>query len=74
MQWILDGGSSYGYGVSNLPGSGTSIVDLAAAVERRLASGQQHLQASSLTSSTVGTGATVALGHLQFEHGSASPR
>src|ERR1700728_1203801 len=31
VQWILDGGNNYGYGVINLPGSGTSIVDLAAA-------------------------------------------
>src|ERR1700737_166934 len=32
VQWILDGGNSYGYGVTNLPGQGTSIVNLAAAV------------------------------------------
>src|ERR1700686_3151902 len=32
VQWLLDGGNSYGYGVTNLPGSGTSIVDLAATV------------------------------------------
>src|SRR4029077_15100555 len=32
VQWLLDGGNNYGYGVTNLPGSGTSIVDLAAAV------------------------------------------
>src|SRR5260370_12566060 len=32
VQWLLDGGNSYGYGVTNLPGQGTSIVDLAAAV------------------------------------------
>src|SRR5450631_4184045 len=32
VQWLLDGGSSYGYGVTNLPGTGTSIVDLATAV------------------------------------------
>src|SRR6202034_271615 len=31
VQWLLDGGPSAGYGVINLPGSGTSIVDLAAA-------------------------------------------
>ena len=36
VQWLLDGGNNYGYGVTNLPGSGTSIVDLAAAVARRL--------------------------------------
>src|SRR3984885_3777993 len=32
VQWLLDGGTSYGFGVINLPGSaGTSIVDIAAA-------------------------------------------
>ncbi len=32
VQWLLDGGNSYGYGVTNLPGSsGSSIVDIAAA-------------------------------------------
>src|ERR1700736_1223141 len=31
VQWLLDGGNNYGYGVTNLPGSGTSIVNLAAA-------------------------------------------
>src|ERR1700723_1215662 len=31
VQWLLDGGANLGYGVVNLPGSGTSIVDLAAA-------------------------------------------
>src|SRR5271170_4615748 len=30
VQWLLAGGSNAGYGVINLPGSGTSIVDLAA--------------------------------------------
>src|SRR6202047_2199295 len=30
VQWLLDGGNNYGYGVTNLPGSGTSIVDLGA--------------------------------------------
>src|SRR5713226_666609 len=33
VQWLLDGGNNYGYGVTNLPTSGgTSIVDLASAV------------------------------------------
>ena len=31
VQWLLDGGSSLGYGVTNLPGQGSSIVNLAAA-------------------------------------------
>ncbi|MDP8983927.1 MAG: type II secretion system secretin GspD [Pseudomonadota bacterium] len=58
VQWILDGGSSYGYGVSNLPGSGTSIVNLAVAA----ASAASGSSTSSISSSTVGTGATLALG------------
>ncbi|MDP9012546.1 MAG: type II secretion system secretin GspD [Pseudomonadota bacterium] len=60
VQWLLDGGSSYGYGVSNLPGSGTSIVSLAEAVVG--ATSGSSTSTSSLTSSTVGTGATFALG------------
>src|ERR1700676_2059657 len=69
VQWLLDGGSSYGYGVTNLPGSGTSIVDLAAAVLG--ATGATTgitgtttgtTGTSGLSSSTVGTGATFALG------------
>src|SRR6266481_8034 len=32
VQWLLDGGNNYGYGVTNLPGSGTSIIDLASTV------------------------------------------
>src|ERR1700694_2802446 len=32
VQWLLAGGNSYGYGVTNLPGSGTSIIDLATTV------------------------------------------
>jgi general secretion pathway protein D len=31
VQWLLDGGTNLGYGISNLPGQGTSIVNLAAA-------------------------------------------
>ncbi|MDP9082720.1 MAG: type II secretion system secretin GspD [Pseudomonadota bacterium] len=54
VQWLLDGSSSLGYGVSNLPGSGTSIVDLAAAA----LSGST----TSVTSKTVGTGASLVLG------------
>jgi general secretion pathway protein D len=49
VQWLLDGGSSLGYGVVNLPGQGTSIVDLAAAALGGV---------SGLTSSTTATGTT----------------
>src|ERR1700719_606075 len=63
VQWILDGGNNYGYGVTNLPGSGTSIVDLAAAVLG--ATGSTATSAvttgtatTGISSSTVGTGAT----------------
>jgi general secretion pathway protein D len=71
VQWLLDGGNSYGYGVTNLPGSGTSIVDLAATVLG--ATGTTTTipttgtpgttgTAGGISSSTVGTGATFALG------------
>jgi general secretion pathway protein D len=79
VQWLLDGGNSYGYGVTNLPGSGTSIVDLAAAV---LGATGSTATTSSLTnttgtvgttggisSSTVGTGATFALGKYNSSTG-----
>jgi general secretion pathway protein D len=71
VQWILDGGNNYGYGVTNLPGSGTSIVDLAAAVlgvsqgtaTSAVTTGTAGTTtASGLSSSTVGTGATFAIG------------
>ena len=49
VQWLLDGGTSLGYGVINLPGSnGTSIVDIAAAA----LGGISGLQNSALTSAT----------------------
>jgi general secretion pathway protein D len=79
VQWLLDGGNSYGYGVTNLPGSGTSIVDLAAAV---LGATGSTAATSSLTnttgtvgttgaisSSTVGTGGTFALGKYNSNTG-----
>jgi general secretion pathway protein D len=64
VQWLLDGGSSLGYGVTNFPGSsGTSIVDIAAAA----LGGVSSLTNSTTTSATtttggVGTGATAASG------------
>ena len=70
VQWLLDGGTSLGYGVTNLPGSGTGIVDLASAV----LAGTTGLTTSSTSttstastttsslSSAIPTGATFALG------------
>src|ERR1700730_14001590 len=76
VQWLLDGGNSYGYGVTNLPGSGTSIVDLAATVLG--ATGSTAVNSSltnsntlnstgttgttGLSSASIGTGGTFALG------------
>jgi general secretion pathway protein D len=74
VQWLLDGGNSYGYGVINLPGQGTSIVDLAAAAIGATSSTLNQTAiatanttgttgvASGISSATVGTGATFALG------------
>jgi general secretion pathway protein D len=65
VQWILDGGNSYGYGVTNLPGSGTSIVDLAAAVLGATGSTAvptTGTTSTGISSSTIGTGATFAVG------------
>jgi general secretion pathway protein D len=72
VQWLLDGGNSYGYGVTNLPGSGTSIVDLAATVLGATGSTTNSALnnttttgvtgTTGLSSSTVGTGATFAIG------------
>ncbi len=74
VQWILDGGNNYGYGVTNLPGSGTSIVDLAAAVLGATGSTATSAVATGTTttgisSSTVGTGATFALGKYNSNTG-----
>jgi general secretion pathway protein D len=74
VQWLLDGGSSAGYGVINLPGSGTSIVDLAAAVVGATGNtGAATLPATTtttgITSATVGTGATFALGRYNATTG-----
>jgi general secretion pathway protein D len=75
VQWLLDGGSSAGYGVINLPGAGTSIVDLAAAVVGATGgTGATQLPATTttttgITSATVGTGATFALGRYNATTG-----
>ncbi|MGB6355983.1 MAG: type II secretion system secretin GspD, partial [Steroidobacteraceae bacterium] len=69
VQWLLDGGNSLGYGVVNLPGSGTSIVDLAAAAlgvtsntATTAVTTTGSTAAAGLSSATVGTGATFAIG------------
>jgi general secretion pathway protein D len=76
VQWLLDGGNSYGYGLVNLPGGGTSIVDIAAAAigatsnnlnQTAIATtatgiGSTGVGATGISSATFGTGATFALG------------
>jgi general secretion pathway protein D len=72
VQWLLDGGNNLGYGVVNLPGSGTSIVDLAAAALGVTSNTTESAVTTTgttgttgvgaLSSSTVGTGATFAIG------------
>src|SRR5258708_2545746 len=68
VQWLLDGGANLGYGVTNLPGSGTSIVDLASAVlsatgtTTTIPTTGTTGATGCIRSSTVGTGDTLALG------------
>jgi general secretion pathway protein D len=67
VQWLLDGGSSYGYGVTNLPGSGSSIVSLATAALEGTSSAtttttSTTTTATSTLSSAIPTGATYAVG------------
>jgi general secretion pathway protein D len=79
VQWLLDGGNNYGYGVTNLPGSGTSIIDLAATVLGATGSTTSSALTNNTTtgvagttgisSSTVGTGATFALGKYNSSTG-----
>jgi general secretion pathway protein D len=63
VQWLLDGGSSLGYGITNFPGSsGSSIVDIAAAALGGV-SGLTNSAASSATSTgTTGVGTSAASG------------
>jgi general secretion pathway protein D len=64
VQWALLGNTSNGtvpVGVTNLPGSGTSIVDLAAAAVGG--------NVASLTSAAIGTGATLAVGRYNATSG-----
>jgi general secretion pathway protein D len=70
VQWILDGGNNYGYGVTNFPGSGTSIIDLASAVLSATGSTTSSSTSSTgISSSTIGTGATFALGKYNSNTG-----
>jgi general secretion pathway protein D len=76
VQWLLSGGNTYGYGLVNLPGGGTSIIDIAAAAigatsnnlnQTAIATantgiGSTGLGSTGISSSTFGTGATFALG------------
>jgi general secretion pathway protein D len=67
VQWLLDGGSSYGYGVTNLPGSGSGIVSLATAAlegtsSATTTSSTTTSTATSTLSSAIPTGATYAVG------------
>jgi general secretion pathway protein D len=78
VQWLLfgQGSSTVPAGIINLPGSGTSIVDLASAalgvVQGTTTTGvtsavpgvSNTTGASTISSSTVGTGATVAVGRV----------
>src|ERR1700733_11600092 len=78
VQWLLfgQGNSTVPAGIINLPGTGTSIVDLAAAAlgvsqgtvtagtTTSTVPGVTTTGASTISSSTVGTGATVAVGRV----------
>jgi len=75
VQWLLfgQGNSTVPAGIINLPGTGTSIVDLATAVlgvTQGTTTGTTGVPgvtgtgASTINSSTVGTGATVAVGRV----------
>ncbi|MGO9932898.1 MAG: type II secretion system secretin GspD [Steroidobacteraceae bacterium] len=72
VQWLLygQGGSTYPAGVINLPGAGTSIVDLAALALSGGTTGSPTGPGAStsvpgISSSTVGTGATIGVGRIQ---------
>jgi general secretion pathway protein D len=70
VQWLLfgQGNSTVPAGVINLPGTGTSIVDLAAlalGVSRgTTAVGTRTTATPSISSSTIGTGATIGVGRI----------
>ena len=76
VQWITEGNNTAA-GIINLPGSGTSIVDLAAAAIGFSSTGISGgtggttvgSGASALSSSTIGTGATFAVGRYNPNSG-----
>jgi general secretion pathway protein D len=73
VQWITEGNNSAA-GIINLPGSGTSIVDLAAAAlgvaqGTTTTTSTTGTTASTISSSTVGTGATFAVGRYNANAG-----
>jgi len=72
VQWLLDGASSYGYGVTNLPGGGSSIVSLATAALEGTSSATTTSSSSTSTStlsSAIPTGATYAVGSYNSSTG-----
>ncbi len=78
VQWITEGNNTAA-GIVNLPGSGTSIVDLAAAAIGFSSGGVSGVTgttttgvgsaASAISSSTIGTGATFAVGRYNPNSG-----
>ncbi len=66
VQWLLygQGSSTVPAGVVNLPGSGTSIVDLAAAVLSGGAGTTTSTGTTAISSSTIGTGSSIAVGRV----------
>jgi len=63
VQWLLDGGTDLGYGVVNLPGQGTSIVNLAAAAANVLSGNKSSTVTGTNTSgatSSITAGTSVA--------------
>jgi len=67
VQWLLDGGNSYGYGVTNLPGSGSGIVSIATAALMGTSAATTTTTSTSSTatstlSAAIPTGATYAVG------------
>ena len=61
VQWLLDGGTSLGYGAINLPGAGTSIVNLAGAI-LSASTGTGGTITTTPNTTTGGTTATAAAG------------
>src|ERR1700677_4415322 len=61
VQWLLDGGSSLGYGITNFPGSaGSSIVDIATAALGGVSGLANSAATSATTTTATTTGATAA--------------